>query len=240
VSRADDRLQYRVPDAPSLPGSVRATLSDFYFNSWRLVPANGLWGIGLLAVILVAMTFPLAALPLAVLLAVPAAGVFRLATLIVRDEPVAFSDALAAWRRFLVPALLTGAVLVAINFVLGYNIVIGLLNPEPVLWIIATLSVWAVVVSWAVTLPFWVLLTDPLRESEPLRGRLRLAGLLVLMSPLRFGVLLLLVAVLLVVSTILFAALLTIAIAFVALLSAHYTLPAADRLEQRETQVLSD
>jgi uncharacterized membrane protein YesL len=238
VSGAHKELQHRLPDAPTLGGSLRGALSDFYFNSWRLVPANALWGVGVLAIVLVAIAFPLVALPLTILLAVPTAGIYRLATLIVRGESVSFRDALTAWRKFLWRALLVGTVLAVITFLLGFNVIIGLTTLEPILWVIGTLAGWGLLATWAVAVPFWVLLTDPLREDEPLAGRLRLAVVLVIISPLRFGILFLLITAVLIASAIFFAALLTISIAFVALVSARYTLPAADRLERRETQAL--
>jgi len=178
--------------------------------------------------------------PAAILLAVPAVGMFRLATQIVREEPVSFRDSLHAWRRFLGRALISGAVLVAISFVMLFNTVLGLLNPELMLWVIATMSVWGLLATWAVAVPYWALLTDPLREDEPLRAKLRLAALLVLVSPLRFSLLLLLIMLVLATSAVFFAALLTISVAFVALLATRYTLPAADRFERRETQALPE
>jgi len=238
VSRAEDEPQYRIPDAPRLGRAIRAALSDFYFNSWRLVPANLLWGLGLLVVFAGLFTVPLAALPFAMVLALPTVGIFRLASLIVRERPVALSDALGAWRSYFGQALLVGAALVIITAVLGFNVIVGLFNPEPVLWIIATLAAWGLLATWVVALPFWALLTDPLRDEDPLRERLRLAALLVIISPLRFGGLWLLMTILLIVSTIFFAALLTISIAIIALVVTRYTLPAADRLQRRLTQAL--
>jgi uncharacterized membrane protein YesL len=238
VTREGDDREYRIPDAPRIGGSIRAALIDFYFNSWRLVPANALWGVGLIAVALLAFVFPLGGLVLTVLLAVPTAGIFRLAALIVRDEPVAFSDALVAWRTFLRPALLAGLVLVAVSGLLLFNVALALLTAEPLLWIAGTAAAWGLLAAWAVALPFWPLLVDPLRQEMSLRDRAQLAMMLVVISPLRFGVLLLIVAVLVAVSAVLFAALLTVTIAFVALLAARYTLPAADRFEGRQTKAV--
>lgn len=221
-------------------GSLRAALTDFYFNSWRLVPANALWGAALVGLVLVALIYPFGALLLAILLAVPTAGIFRLAVLIVREQPVAFSDALVAWRQFLVPALLTGAVLIVVTALLGFNLALGLTTVDPLLWSLGTLAGWGLLAVWMVALPFWVLLVDPLREGDPLRTRLRLAAMLVLISPLRYAILFLMMTILLIASTILFAALLTLAIAFIALVMARYTLPAADRLEGRATHLLPE
>ena len=30
----------KLPAAPTLRGALRESISDFYFNSWRLIPAN--------------------------------------------------------------------------------------------------------------------------------------------------------------------------------------------------------
>jgi hypothetical protein len=238
LNRGSEEPRHRLPDAPTIGGSVRAALVDFYFNSLRLLGANGLWGFGLLALVFLLFTWPVAALVLLVLLALPTAGIFRLATLIVRDRPVAFGDALDAWRRFLKSALLTGFTLTAITVVLGTNVVVGFSSGQPLGWALATAAGWGLVATWAVAVPFWPLLLDPLRDSMPLLERLRLAATLVIVSPLRFGSLLVLVAALLVVSLVFFAAILTISVAFVALLTARFTLPAADRLEGRLTKPL--
>lgn len=238
MTAAADERTYRIPDAPSLGGSVKAALMDFYYNSWRMVPANLLWGLGLLGVLFLLFTMPVAAVPATIFLAVPAVGIFRLATQIVREEPVSFRDSLHAWRRFLGRALISGAVLIAISFVMLFNAVLALLYPELVLWVIATMSVWGLLAIWVVAVPYWALLTDPVREAEPLRAKLRLAAVLVLVSPLRFSLLLILIVLVLVTSAIFFAALLTISVAFVALLATRYTLPAADRLERRETMAV--
>jgi uncharacterized membrane protein YesL len=228
----------RVPDPPRLWTAMRTALVDFYFNSWRLVPANGVWGIGLLLAIGAFFVLPAAAPGVIVALAIPTAGIFRMAALIVRGRSVAFSDALAAWRTFLRPALVTGLALTGVTLVLGFNLIAGLLSQEPLLWLIGTLAGWGLLAAWIVALPFWALLTDPVREEEPLTARLRLAVLLAFVSPLRFGALALVMLVVLIASAIFFAALLTISIAFIALVVTRYTLPAADRLEQRATQLL--
>jgi hypothetical protein len=112
VTPGADQLRYRIPDEPRLGSSIRTALFDFFYNSWRLVPANLLWGLGFVGLVAVYLVYPYAALPLAVLLAVPTAGIFRLASLIAREESVSFADALTAWRTFLRQALLAGAVLV--------------------------------------------------------------------------------------------------------------------------------
>ena len=229
-----------VPAAPSVGGSVRAAIGDFYFNSWRLVPANGLWGIGLVALIGLAFNDLRIAMLLSVLLAVPTVGIFRMAALIVRGEPVAFRDALAAWRAFALPALAGGAVIALGTLILGFNFVVGLASLELMWWALATLAGWGLFFGWMIALPWWALLVDPVRAGEPLTARLRLAVGVVVVRPLRFVILFLLMTAILIVSTIMFAALLTISIAFIALVAARYTLPAADRLEGRQTRLIAE
>jgi hypothetical protein len=60
----------------------------------------------------------------------------------------------------------------------------------------------------------------------------------VVAHPLRVGALALVVGLMLLVSTILFAALLSVSLAFCSLLSCRYVLPLADRLEGRPTRPL--
>jgi hypothetical protein len=235
---ADDELEYRIPDRPRLAGVVRDALVDFYFNSWRLVPANVIWGVGLLGLLFFLTIIPLAALIVLVLLALPVAGIFRIAALIVRSQPVAFSDALAAWRAFLRPALVAGVTLSAITIVLVTNVVIGFSSGEPIGWAFATAAGWGLLATWSVALPLWPLLVDPLRDGMPQLERVRLAVTVVFVRPGSFALLMLLVAVLVATSIVLFAALLTVSVAFVALLAARYTLPTADRIEGRETQLV--
>lgn len=236
MTALDDERGYRVPSEPRLGGAIRAALTDFYFNSWRLVPANLVWGAVLLLAVFLLYVWPFGAILVLVLLALPTAGLFRLATLIVRDEPVSFRDALAAWRRFLGPALLAGGSLAAITLALGTNVVLGMASGEPLGWALATASGWGLIATWAVGIPLWPLLLDPVRDGVPIAQRIRLAAALAFIRPLRFAFLLVVVAVLVVASAVLFAALITISIAFIALLAARYTLPAADRLEGRATE----
>jgi len=64
-----------------------------------------------------------------------------------------------------------------------------------------------------------------------LRDRLRIAAALLLARPLRFAGLALVMAVVVAVSVVLTAAILTISVAFVALVACRSVYPAADRLE---------
>lgn len=233
MSRAEPVL----PAAPSLRGALRASFTDFYFNSVRLVAANLLWGLGLILLYVVALAWPIGAIVLAPLLALPTVGIFRIAALIVRGEPVSFWDGLAAWRRLLGPALGAGVAGVAAVIVFGSNFVTGLLSNEVVGWAFATFAAWALAVTWVAAFAFWPLLVDPARAAEPPLRRSRLAGLLVLAHPVRLGALGVVIAAILVASTIAFAALVTISVAYCALVACRYVLPAADRLDARPPMI---
>jgi hypothetical protein len=87
---------------------------------------------------------------------------------------------------------------------------------------------------WGAAFAFWPLLVDPERAGEPLGNRLRLALTVIFVAPARYAGLLLVLAVAIIASTVLFAALLTVTVAFTALVMCHYVLPLADRLEGRE------
>ena len=82
---------------PGLGAAIRAALSDGYYHSWRLVPANLVWAFVALAVAVMVALFP-PAIIVAPILALPTAGIFRIATRIVRGEAVSFWDGIVAWR----------------------------------------------------------------------------------------------------------------------------------------------
>lgn len=222
--------------APPLMKAVRSALTDFYFNSGRLVPVNIVWGGGLVVVVLVALIWPLGALVLAPLLAIPTAGIFRVAARIVRnDRDISLRDALAATRADAMPILLLGLAFVAAVVILGSNMVAGLTSPEPLGWVIGTFAAWGLIVMWCGALVAWPLMVDPRRAQRPPSDRLRLAGTLLLAHPVRVGALGIVVAMIVVISTILAAVLLTVGIAFVALVACRYIYPAADRLDEDDS-----
>ncbi len=221
------------PPAPRLGGALRGAASDLYFNSWRLVPANLAWSVCLLAILALAAGVSLLALLLLPLLALPTVGIYRMASLIVRGEPVALSDAFSAWRSFGGPALALGTALLVAGSMFGFNVVTGLLRSDVAGWSLATLAFWGLVVVALAACVAWPILVDPRRETLGARARVRLALLLVLAHPVRFAALSLVLGFIVVVSTVGFAALLTVSVSYVALVAARYVLPAADRLEAR-------
>ena len=117
-----------LPSAPTLRGSLRAAAVDFYYNSWRLVPANILWALGLGILYVVFLFWPFGALLLLPLLALPTVGLYRMAALIVRGESVSFWDGIGAWRRFLAPALAAGIAMVLAGTIFTVNLFGGLVS----------------------------------------------------------------------------------------------------------------
>lgn len=222
-----------LPPAPRLAAVVRTALGDFYFNSWRLVPANLAWGALLLAVLVAAALWSALALLALPILAVPQAGLARLAALIVRGEAVSLGDAVEAWRRYLLPSLVLGYGLAIPTAVLGVNVAYAVADGGVVAVAVGTLALWGLAALGAFAVAAWPLLVDPARDQAAVRDRLRLAALLGLAHPGRILALALLVALLLALSTAAFAALLTVSVAYATLVAARYILPASDRLEAR-------
>ena len=191
-----------------------------------------MWGAGLVIVVLVALIWPLGGLLLLPLLALPTAGVFRLAARIVRVAPdVGWTDMLWPYRHAAASSLAVGIAVVAATLVLGTNLILGIGQGEPAGWVLATLAGWGLVALWSATFVAWPIVVDPARETQPVVAKLRIAGALLLTAPARIAALAVAIAVTTVISTILTAALLTVSVAFVALLACRVVLPAADRLE---------
>jgi hypothetical protein len=217
---------------PSLGAVVRAAVSDYYFNSMRLVPANLVWGFALVLIVLAGIVSPLLSVALLPLLALPTAAVFRMAARIVRGEPgLGLSDIAWPYRHMPGRWLVVGVVIVAAGLVLGTNTLVGLVGGEPAGWAIATLAGWGLVVLWCGALVGWPLFVDPARAATPLDELLRLAGGLLLAHPLRFAGLGFTMALVTTLSIALTAAILTVSVAFVALVACRSVYPAADRLE---------
>jgi hypothetical protein len=126
---------------------------------------------------------------------------------------------------------LVGAAVAAAGFILGTNTLVGLVGSEPAGWAIATLAGWGLVVVWCGALVGWPLVVDPARAASPLGESLRLTVRLLLARPLRFAGLGLAMAVATAISIVLTAAILTVSVAFVALVACRSVYPAADRLE---------
>ena len=222
--------------APSIGRSVRDAFGDFYFNSWRLVPANLVWGLGLV-VVLVAIAAWLPAVAFLPLLAVPVAGIHRLAALIARNEPAAFSDFVDGCRRFAVPAIGLGAAAVIGAIVLATNVVFGLQSGNPIGWFVSASALYGLIGLAMYLVAVWPILVDPEHEALPVRRRLLLAGLVMVGKPVRLLALTILVALVFAVSTALLAVIVMVAVAFAALVACRVVLPTLDELEARLPEV---
>jgi len=215
----------------SLASALRTSLSDLYFNSWRLAPANLVWGLGLALALLAGPS--VIAVAILVTLAVPVAGLHRMAALIARGEPAAFSDFTGGMRRFGARALGVGAAAAVLAAVFVTNVGVGLAIGNPLGWLLSALALHGLVALAMLLVAFWPILVDPRREQVDLRGRLALAGLMVIGRPGRLLGLTVVVSSILVVSIVLFAAILLVSGAYVGLVSARYVLPMVDELEAR-------
>jgi hypothetical protein len=226
----DSAGRRRVPPTPPFGGVVRAAISDFYFNSWRLVPANFAWTLTLVALILAALSWPPAVLLLP-LLALPTAGIARMAALAARGEAVAFADFGGGIARTWRGALAAGYTGMALIVVFGTNLVVGMGLGGPAGWLFSAMAGYAAIGTAMVLVALWPILADPRREGWSLGRRLRLALLVNLARPGRMAGLTLVLAVLLAASTALFAVLVTAGVAFAILIATRYVLPIADALE---------
>lgn len=235
VGRDADNALVEVTSRPTPPGlgtALRAAASDLYFNSWRLAPANLVWGVGFVVVVLLGLAFP-PALALVAVLAVPLVGIHRMAALIARGEPASFSDFVDGMRRFAGAALAMGACATVLAVVLTTNVLFGLASGNPIGWVISGLALYGLIGLAMLLVAFWPILVDPRREEQPVRRRLWLAAVVVIGRPGRLLVLTTVIVVLLAVSTVILAALLIVTVAYVALVAARYVLPLSDVLEDR-------
>jgi hypothetical protein len=218
------------PGSTPIGESFRRAFVDFYFNSGRLVAANLAWGV-VFSVVLYGTIFvtPLM-LVLSPLLALPTAGVFRVAALIARGEAVELSDAFGAWRRFAVPSLLTALGLQSAVLILGGNLVLGLASGTLPGLALATMSAWGLIASGAFAVVVWPLLMDPWRDGESLRARARVAALMIVAFPVRLIALAAFCLLILLLSTVAYMMVFSVSVAYVALVTSRYLLPAADKL----------
>jgi hypothetical protein len=186
--------------------------------------------------IVLATAFWLPAAILTSLLALPVAGMHRMAALIQREQPAGFSDFVDGMRRFAGSALLLGAAALFLTVVFTTNIIGGLDTGGVFGWTLSAFALYGDIGLAMFLVAAWPIVVDPLRADEPLRARLKLAALVILARPARMFVLTVLIALILIISTALFAALLTVSVAFVSLVGTRYVLPVADRLEGRRTK----
>jgi hypothetical protein len=221
-----------VAPSPRLGSVLRTAATDFYFNSWRLVPANLAWGLSLVAVVVLTAMWP-PAIVLLPFLAIPAAGIARMAALVARGQSLGFSDFGSGVTRSWREALVVGAAAALLAIVFTSNLVIGLGSGNPAGWLFGAFALYGDIGLAMMAVATWPILVDPMRDELPLARRLRLAALVILAWPGRMAGLTLLLAVLMIVSTIAFAAALMVSAAYSSLVAARYVLPLADRFEER-------
>jgi len=217
---------------PRLATAFRKAAQDFYFNSWRLVPANLIWAVVLAPVVIAALVWLPAALLVAVL-AVPLAGIHRIAALLVREEGASFSDFVDGMRRAARRALVAGAAATVLALTFSSNVVLGLQVDNPLGWFLSATAAYADVALAMVLVAFWPLLVDPRREGRPLRRLVVLAGIVCLARPGRMFLLTFLIALVLVASTAILPAIALVGVSYVSLVATRYVLPLADRLESQ-------
>jgi hypothetical protein len=217
---------------PSLGGALRAAAADFYFNSWRLAPANVVWGISFVAVIVVTAVW-LPGFALAPLLAIPLIGIYRMAALVVRGDGVRFSDFWSGMAVHWRVALLVGVASTVLAIAFTTNVILGFQAASPAGWLFGAFALYGDIGLAMMLVAFWPILVDPSRSGLSLRRRLRLAAMVNLWRPGRMAGLTLLLTALLAVSAVFFAALLTISIAYMSLVATRFVLPLADLVEGR-------
>jgi hypothetical protein len=216
----------------SLGSAFRVALSDFYFNSWRLAPANLAWALLLVAILIVAALWLPALLGVA-LLAVPFAGIQQMTARIARGMGTSLSDFPAGMRRFGAPALTLGVATTILALVFAINAVVGLALANPVGWFIAATATYAEVALAMLLVAAWPIVVDPARDDLSLRRRLELAALVVLARPGRMLVLTVALAAVLLAGVVLLAGIALVGVAYTSLVAARYVLPLADRIEGR-------
>ena len=228
------RAEPAAPARTSNAGPFRQALTDFYFDSFRLIRANLVWGAGVILAVVVGIGWPLAGVIILGLLALPTAAVFRTAADIVRADTVAGRHEVRwAFGRTAGRLLLVGVGLVVAGIVCAGNIVVGLANGGPPGWAFATLAAWGLVALWCAALVLWPVVTDPRRPDAPLRDDLSLVVQVLLTEPRRVAGLGVTAALVVVVSAVLTVALLTLSVAFVALIACRSVYPIVDRIQAR-------
>jgi uncharacterized membrane protein YesL len=231
VSRAD---RSAVPAAPRLGRVLRLAGEDLYYHGVRLVPVNIVWGIGLLTVAY-AVVRSIWGLALVVAMVPLTVGLMGMATIVVRERTLVMSDFIRSIRTDFGPRMALGVAQLTLVAVASFDLLIGLQLAGVAGLILVVVALYTLLATWILAVVAWPIVMDPVREGASIRARLRLAVILVLAHPLRMGALGLVLAALVVASTILTAAIITFAVAYAALAAAHFVLPAADRLEGRQT-----
>jgi hypothetical protein len=220
-----------VASAPRIGATARQSALDLYYNFASLIPANVIFGIGLILVIGAMAVAPFGWI--AVIGLVPlAAGCMRLATSLVRDGHTDLgtyaAQILRPWPAWALGGAQLGAVLVLV-----VDLVVGSALDNPMGGVLVVSALYGMAILWIYAVVAWPIVLDPVRADQSVATRLRLAGMLLVAQPARMAALAVLLGVFLVVATVAVAAIVTFALALACLVAARYVLPAADRLEGR-------
>jgi hypothetical protein len=214
---------------------VRQGALDLYYNFSSFIPANVIFGIGLIAVAAAVANTPWGSV-VGIALVPVTAGCMALATSLVRDGHTDLGEFAAVLRR---PwsVLGLGVAQLAVGAVLVVDLLVGAALGTAIGGVLVVSAVYGLAILWIYVVIAWPIVLDPARRGDPLAARLRLAAMLLIAHPLRMAALALLVGVFLVAATILVAAIVTFALALAWLVVAREVLPAADRLEGRTATV---
>jgi hypothetical protein len=208
---------------------VRQAALDLYYGFSSFIPANVIFGVGLVVLVGVAANSPWGWL-VGIALVPVTAGCMALATSLVRDGHTDLGE-FAAVLRHPWPALGLGVAQLAIGAVLVVDLMVGSTLGSAVGGVLAVSAVYGLAILWVYAVVAWPIVLDPRRRGEPLTARLRLAAALLVTRPVRMTTLAVLVGIFLAIATILVAAIVTFALALAWLVVAREVLPAADRLE---------
>lgn len=236
MSRADGERV--LPPPPRIRRVLRGAIGDLYYNSWRFLGGNLVLGAVLVAVLLASVGSALALLLLPVA-AVPAAGLMRMAVVLVRDGHTDFGDFTDVVRRPWLP-LAAGVVQSLVCVVLLVDMQLGGAIGGLFGAFLTVSAIYGLVIGWVYAAAAWPLLLDPERHGEPIPKRLRLAAIALVAHPLRVGAFLLVVGMLLGLSALVIAPFLTFTVALAWLVIARFLLPVADRIEGRATLPAED
>jgi hypothetical protein len=218
---------------PSVLGALRGAGVDFYFHSIRLIPANFVWGLVLLGVLMVIVAAgPGFGVLVAPVLGIPLVGVHRMAGLATRGRDVTLRDLWRGMRQRWLQGLVAGIAQTWITVLLTIDIVTGFGGTHPLQWALGTVGFWALVGAGCLAVALWPVLGDPDRPRLRFLDAVRLAALVALTAPGRTLLFAIAIGLLLVLSTVAFAFVLTVSVAFAALLAARVVLPEADRIDR--------
>jgi hypothetical protein len=226
VSRADTPAR-----SPGLGRTARQAALDLYYNFSSFIPANLIFGVGLVALIGAASNPALGGV-VAIGLVLVTAGCMALATSLVRDGHTDLGVFMSLVRHPW-PALGLGLAQLAVGLVLIVDLFVGAGLGMPVGGVLMVSALYGLAILWTYAVVAWPIVLDPNRRDVPLAARLRLAAMLLVARPGRMAGLAALVGIFLGIATVAVAAIVTFALALAWLVVARYVLPIADFLEGR-------